>query len=376
MIYRNYGKTGKQVSLLGFGGMRFGHIDDHDECVRMMVKAAEGGVTYFDTAPAYFGIKSETVYGKGLAELRRRKLPYYLATKTFESTEKDIRTELEAQLKRLDVPAIDFYHIWCITNLDNWQTRKKNGVLDTFRKLKEEGLIRHICVSSHLIQEEIEEFLMEGLFEGVLFGYSAYNFKTRERAFNTIRSNQLGAVVMNPLGGGIVPQHPELFGFLQDKGNTPKPGTPQAASAAVEAGLHFLWDHRDISATLVGFGSEAEVAAALAAMEHYKPRTEAELAAVKDRASSSFEGICTGCAYCDDCPQGIPIPRYMDAYNQKLLSEPSKGDYNLYDRLSGYWTIKPEGAADCIACGQCESACTQHINIIERLKYIAENKAG
>jgi predicted aldo/keto reductase-like oxidoreductase len=166
ILYRNYGKTGEKVSLLGFGGMRFGHIDDDAECIRMMVRAAEGGVTYFDTAPGYFGIKSETVFGKGLAELRRRKLPYYVATKTFKTTGEDIRREIEAQLKRLNVPVIDFYHIWCITNLPNWESRKRDGVLNTFQKLKDEGLIRHICVSSHLVQDEIETLLMEGVFEG------------------------------------------------------------------------------------------------------------------------------------------------------------------------------------------------------------------
>ena len=361
MIYRNYGATGKQVSLLGFGGMRFARIDDHDECAAMMVKAALGGVTYFDTAPAYFDIKSETVFGKGLAELRRRKLPYYVATKTFKTTEDAIRREIDAQLKRLDVPAIDFYHVWCITSLENWRGRKRDGVLGAMRKLKEEGLIRHICVSSHLIQNEIETLLMEGVFEGVLLGYSAYNFKTREKAFNAIRAKKLGAVVMNPLGGGIIPDHPERFGFIM------RPG-----ESAVEAALRFLWDHRDITVTLVGFRTQEDVASALAAMEGYKPRTEAELAAVKEKAGESLEGICTGCAYCDDCPQDIPIPQYMDAYNQKLLSP--RGDEHLKERLAMHWNITAAGAGKCVACGQCESACTQHIPIIERLGYIA--KAG
>jgi predicted aldo/keto reductase-like oxidoreductase len=138
--------------------------------------------------------------------------------------------------------------------------------------------------------------------------------------------------------------------------------------------LRFLWDHRDITATLVGFSSKGEVAEALAAMEGYKPRTEAELAAVKNQASASFEGLCTGCAYCDDCPQDIPIPRYMDAYNQKILAK--RGDAALADRLAMHWNIAPEGAAKCIECGQCEAACTQHLDIIERLKYIAGRKAG
>ncbi|MDR1178047.1 MAG: aldo/keto reductase [Spirochaetaceae bacterium] len=358
MLYRDYGKTGKKVSLLGFGGMRFAHIDDHDECIRMMVRAAKGGVNYFDTAPGYFETKSESVFGEGLAELRKRALPYYTATKTFKSTEADLRKEIEGQLRRLNIDAVDFYHVWCITSLDNWQARKKNGILTTLEKFRAEGLIRHICVSSHLIQDEIEELLMEGVFEGVLFGYSAYNFRTREKAFNAVRNKKLGAVVMNPLGGGIIPQHPELFAFLKET----------ADETVAAAALRFLWDHRDISVTLVGFASEADVESALAAMQNYSPSTETALVAKKEKASISLEGLCTGCAYCDDCPQSIPIPRYMDAYNQKLLTTE---DSALSQRLAMHWGISPRGAAACIACGQCEAACTQHLPIVRRLAEIA-----
>jgi len=358
MIYRDYGTTGKKVSMLGFGGMRFGRVDDSEECVRMMVKAAEGGITYFDTAPAYFGVKSETVFGRGLAELRHRKLPYYVSTKTFKSSEDDIRTEIDAQLKRLNVDAIDFYHIWCVTSLDDWASRKKNGILNSFRKLKDEGLIKHICVSSHLTQDYINTLLLEGVFEGVLFGYSAYNFKTREKAFNAIRAKKLGAVVMNPLGGGIIPEHPELFSFIRRPGEN-----------AVQAGLRFLWDHRDIAITLVGFRCEQDVADALAAVEGYQPRTEAELTAVKEKAGGSLEGICTGCGYCSSCPQGIPIPQYMDTYNQKILI--NKDNAGLRERLNMHWSLNQEGAKKCAECGECETACTQHLPIMERLKYIS-----
>ena len=358
MLYREYGQTGKKVSILGFGGMRFKNVDDHEECVRMMTAAAQGGVNYFDTAPGYFETRSETVFGKGFAQLRKLGLPYYSATKTFQSTESGIREEIEAQLKRMDIPAIDFYHIWCITNLDNWANRKKDGILQTFKKLKEEGLIRHICISSHLIKNEIKELLMEGVFEGVLFGYSAYNFNTRQEAFDAIKEKKLGAVVMNPLGGGVIPQHPELFSFIRREGES-----------VTEAALRVLWDHPEITNTLVGFDTVEHVNEAIQAVEGYVSRSTAELAEVKSKASASFEGICTGCAYCDGCPQNIPIPQYMDAYNQKLLVK-DQGDH-IGDRLKWHWNIERSGASQCIECGMCEEACTQHINIIERLKEIA-----
>ena len=74
--------------------------------------------------------------------------------------------------------------------LENWDKRKKKGVISAFRKLKDEGLIKHICVSSHLIGDEIKVLLEEGIFEGVLFGYSVYNFKAREEAFNAIKNQK------------------------------------------------------------------------------------------------------------------------------------------------------------------------------------------
>ena len=359
MIYREYGQTGEKVSLLGFGGMRFKNVDDHDECIRMMICAAEGGINYFDTAPGYFETRSETVFGKGFEELRKRNLPYLSASKTFETTENGIRREIDAQLKRMNISAIDFYHIWSVNSLDNWQNRKKDGVLQTFKKLKEEGLIRHICISSHLIKNEIRELLMEGVFEGVLFGYSAYNFKTRQEAFDALREKKLGAVVMNPLGGGVIPQYPHFFNFLC------RPG-----ESAVTAALRFLWDHPEITCTLVGHDTIGHLKETLRAMDEYKPRTQAELEEVKSKADSSFEGICTGCAYCDDCPAGIPIPEFMDTYNQKILA--TEGDKDpIGNRLRWHWNIEKSVAGKCTACGQCEEACTQHINIIERLKEIA-----
>jgi predicted aldo/keto reductase-like oxidoreductase len=259
----------------------------------------------------------------------------------------------------MDIPFVDFYHIWCITDLKGWENRKKDGILAAFNKLKEEGLVKHICVSSHLIKSEIRKLLMEGVFEGVLFGYSVYNFQTRQDAFDAIKAKNLGAVVMNPLGGGVIPQHPEIFGYLC------RPGESMTAAA-----LRFLWDHPQISVTLVGFETVVQVREALQAMESYKPRTQEELEELKGKAAGSVEGICTGCGYCDGCPQDIPIPRYMDAYNQKLLAKDGEKD-PIGDRLYWHWSLERAGAGKCSACGQCETACTQHLPIIERLKEIA-----
>jgi uncharacterized protein len=363
MIYKPYGTTGKQCSVLGFGGMRFKNIDQQDTCVEMMVEAAKGGVNYFDTAPAYFGVKSETVFGAGFKELRRLNLPFYSATKTFASTESAVRKEIEAQLKRLGLESIDFYHVWCVIELENWEQRKKNGVITAFRKLKEEGLIKHICVSSHLIGDQIKELLKEEVFEGVLFGYSAYNFSIREKAFETISQRNLGCAVMNPLGGGIIPENPDVFDFIKSRKD----------QSVVDAALHFLFSHERITTALVGFGNLEEVREALHAVEIYTGVDETHIKKIRNSFREAFLDLCTGCQYCDHCPEKIPIPKLMDSYNHLKLQGKKEA---ALDRLKWHWEIPPSEAGRCTECGQCEEACTQHLPIIKRLKEIAALAPG
>ena len=139
--------------------------------------------------------------------------------------------------------------------------------------------------------------------------------------------------------------------------------------------MRFLWDHADITSTLVGFQTAEQVQDVLAAMEGYQPRTEAELAEVKSRARAALEGICTGRAYCvrcagEVCSHGVPIHRFMDAYNQKFFNEEGRDD-PVGHHLRHHIKIERSLAEKCTACGECEEACTQHINIIERLREIA-----
>ena len=361
MIYKRHGKTGKELSILGFGGMRFKNIDNRDECVAMMVQAARMGINYFDTAPLYFGPKSEQIFGEAFQEFRRLGLPFYCSTKTSKSKAGDIRREIENQLKRLNLEAIDFYHMWNVSRLDNWHERKQDKVIETFIKLKEEGLIKHICVSSHLIGDHIRELLAEDVFEAVLFGYSAYNFTVRQKAFEAISERDIGCVVMNPLGGGIIPEHPHVFDFIKTR----------REQSVIEAALFFIFAHDKITAALVGFSTMEEIHQAVDAVEHYEKISQEKLQSIKDAAGASFQGLCTGCQYCDNCPEEIPIPRYMEAYNFKVLYEDDK---KLLDRLKWHWDIPTDWAARCTECGQCEDICTQHLPIIRRLAEIAALK--
>ena len=150
MIYNEYGKTGLKVSAISMGGMRFENPDDTDACASLIQAAHDSGINYFYTAPGYG--KSEDLYGAAFKEMlkTRRKKPFYVATKTFAGTPSDVRRDLENSLKRMGLDYVDFYHVWCIISLEGYRERARNGVIAEFEKLKAEGLIRHICVSSHM----------------------------------------------------------------------------------------------------------------------------------------------------------------------------------------------------------------------------------
>ena len=79
----------------------------------------------------------------------------------------------------------------------------------------------------------------------------------------------------------------------------------------------------------------------------------------------ALNNLCTGCGYCKSCPQDIDIPKFMDAYNEKILGN------SIANRLQWHWGISNKLAGECIKCGQCETLCTQHLPIMDRLDEIA-----
>lgn len=99
--------------------------------------------------------------------------------------------------------------------------------------------------------------------------------------------------------------------------------------------------------------------------------TEEKLARFSSKINTSLDSLCTGCQYCLGCPKDIEIPKYMDAYNMYILSNK---DEEIANRLKWHWGMDTKKAEECIACGMCEKKCTQHLPIIERLKFVANIK--
>ncbi len=364
MLYRPYGTTGKAVSAIGFGGMRFPDQHDVEACAALVHAAYDAGITYFDTASGYG--KSEELFGAAFVEMQKTRAtrPFYVATKTFAADEDSVRRELETSLTRMGLDSVDFYHVWCLLSWDAWETRKRDGVLGAFEKMKAEGLVKHICVSSHMAGDDIGRLLQEYPFDGALLGYSAMNFAYREAALAAAASMNRGIVAMNPLGGGLIPQFPDRFAFVKS----------QPDETVVEGALRFLLNDPRVTVSLVGFSSFAQITEAIRAVDGFQPIAAETVAEMRSAVKAAFNELCTGCQYCDDCPQDIPIPKLMDAYNQYMLTGDTQA---ILNRLNWHWGIKADSdlPGRCSECGQCEAACTQHLPIIQRLNEIAAELA-
>ena len=357
MLYKTYGQTGKKISAVSFGGMRFPNGQDLDDSAAIILHGYRQGINYFDTAPLYCDDKSEEIFGLALKEMTPG--TYYVSTKSSHSDGDSLRAQLENSLRRLGVEKIDFFHIWCIVRPEHWAQRKAGGAVAAAQKARDEGLIEHLVFSSHMTGNQISEVIDEGIFEGVTLGYCAVNFPYRQAALAAAEKAEIGVVTMNPLGGGVIPANPERFDFIRAA------DYPNVVAAA----LRFNISHPAITSALVGFSSIDHVDQAVAAVgDDFKAYDGDHIAAMKTHIEESFDGLCTGCGYCLPCPQEIPIPQYMDAYNQKMLAG---GDNALLGRLKYHWNLPAGEAGKCVECGACEAACTQQLPITERLAHIA-----
>lgn len=353
MIYRDLGTTGRRVSAIGFGGMRFRAIDDRDACAAALERAVALGITYFDTASSYFKGKSEERFGESLADK-----PVLVSTKSSAADADGLRRDLDTSLRRLRRDRVDIFHIWCILKPEELPARRAGGAIAAAFRAREEGLVGEVFVSTHMDGAAIEAALRDTPFAGVTLGTSAINAPFRAQAIEAARRLGRAVVCMNPLGGGVIPRNARLFSYLQGP----------ADRTVVEGALRYVVGTPGVSVALVGCADAAEVEAAAAAVEPFVPWTPERIAAVQDLITRDLDRLCTGCGYCRKCPAQVPIPQLMMAYNQKLLGG---GDAAIRRALSFEWDLAPSLAAACTACGACEKVCTQKLPVIERLKHVA-----
>lgn len=365
MYYKQYGNTDLQVSAIGLGTMRYDEEDIKagrlQKCAEIPLYALERGINYWDTAPFYCDDKSEIVTGIALSQVKRKDV--FVTSKTNLGTlNQDIskdafRKRLETSLNRLQTDYIDFYHMWCMLNIQSWEKHMET-LYRFFEEAKAEGLIRNIVFSSHMEGNDIEKVVVTNQFKGMLIGYNALNYRFRQSGIEAAYQKGMGVVVMNPLGGGMIPRNQQAFSYLAEGTDLT---VPQAA-------LRFVASHKEITVTLAGCTTKEHIDDAVKAVEGLEERPAKEIVKEYEDKGVALNNLCTGCGYCKGCPKEIEIPKYMDAYNQKILTGENE---QIEDRLRHFWGISKEMAGTCIVCGKCERQCTQHLPIIDRLREIA-----
>ncbi|MBR2054466.1 MAG: aldo/keto reductase, partial [Clostridia bacterium] len=218
MQYRPFGNTSVNISALGFGCMRLPEIQhedgtwevDQEKATEMLRHAYDLGINYFDTAPYYCHHNSEIAVGVALKPIRDK---VYVSTKCPLETVKepgDLRKTLENSLKKLDMDYVDFYHFWGINQKAFDEKIVPMDLIGEARKLKEEGLIRHISFSFHDSPEALKHIIDngEGL-ESVLLQYNLLD-RANEEMIQYAHEKGLGVVVMGPVGGGRLAAPTEL----------------------------------------------------------------------------------------------------------------------------------------------------------------------
>jgi predicted aldo/keto reductase-like oxidoreductase len=364
--YRQFGNTGCNVSALGFGCMRFPMKDattvDRDKAIPMLLRAYELGVNYFDTGKWYCGQDSERTLGEALKHMDRSRV--YVSTKYAmeKPTGKDLRQKFEASLKLLDLPSVDFYHLWGISWAE-YETKLAipGGPLEEFLKLKREGLARHLAFSFHSKPEDIRKIVDTGHFESMLCQYNLLD-RANADGIAYAAAKGLGVVIMGPVGGGRLGAPSGVIGKML--GNRRPVSSPELA-------LRFVLSTPGVSIALSGMSEMKHVEENVEVASRESWLTEAEtrnvlLAAEENRKFMDL--YCTGCKYCMPCPHEVNIPRIFEAMNLQRVWGLTESAKSMY-RAIGSDKWNPGKQADaCQECGECEPKCPQKIPIISQLK--------
>jgi predicted aldo/keto reductase-like oxidoreductase len=351
----------------GFGCMRLpmdgDKIDTAAFCA-MIDKFIGAGFNYFDTARPYHSGYSEKVLKTCLIE-RYDRSAYLLANKLSCSCfkeEAEVRALTEDQLKTCGVEYFDFY-LFHAVSATRYQQFTDSKAFKIVAEMKAEGKLRHVGMSFHDSAEVLDQILTEHPeleFVQLQFNYVDYNDPNVQSrlCYEVCRKHGKPVLVMEPVKGGTLVNLPEeALKLLPD-------GSPASYAIRYAAGFE------DIVMVLSGMSNMEQMEDNISYMADFKPLSEQEHEAI-DRVRTLYQAQhkipCTACRYCvDGCPAGIPIPDIFALQNAKLGKEGC--DESAYGKF-------PATAADCVECGQCESACPQSLHIRDLLKEVEKSFA-
>jgi len=314
MAFIPLGKTGIMVEKNGFGCLPIQRIGRED-AARLLHKAVEGGMNFFDTAHNY--TDSEEKMGYAFKGMRDRVV---LATKTDAQTGEGLKRQLELSLRRLDTDHIDLYQFhnpaFCP------KPGGADGLYDAALEAQAQGMIRHIGLTNHRLAVA-QEAIDSGLYASLQFPYSYLSGPQEEGLVEGCAQAGMAFIAMKAMAGGLI-----------------RDGFAAAAFMAQKPGVIPIW----------GVQHEWELDQFLACVKE-PPAMTAEYEALIRRDREELAGeFCRGCGYCLPCPAGIEINNCARmALMQRRMPAVLWDDQATRDKM--------EKIRDCLHCGQCSARC-------------------
>lgn len=363
---------GKDTFKLGFGLMRLpkledGKTEDIDQVCQMVDLFLEAGGTYFDTAYVYDDGLSEEAIKKALVDRYPRER-YTLCTKLCAwlqcHDEESAKQQFYTSLERTGAGYFDYYLLHALQR-NNYKKYDEYHIWEFAQEQKAKGLIKYWGFSFHADPDLLEELLTdhpEVDFVQLQINYADWDNPgvAARQCWEIARKHGKSITIMEPVKGGAlanpIPKVQEIF----------KAAAPDMSFASWA--IRYAASLDGIITVLSGMSNLEQMKDNLSYMKQFQPLSAAEQEVIKKAQIALTEDksiACTACHYCTGgCPMNIPIPEIFAIRNDALANQPWDGGKRGYSIA----TANKGKASDCIQCGQCESACPQHLPIISLLE--------
>ena len=319
------GSTGITVPQNAFGALPIQRVS-MEMAVKLLRRAYEGGMRFFDTARAYSD--SEVKVGEAFDGMREK---VFIATKTGAKTPQEVRAQVETSLKNLRTDYIDIYQFHCADQC--YRPGDGTGMYECMEELKKEGKIRHIGITAHKLYIA-EEAVESGLYETLQYPFSYLSSEKEIALVKKCKEANMGFIAMKGLAGGLIHRSEAAMAFMSQFDNA----LP-------------IW----------GIQKEKELEEWLSYMAE-TPTMNEELTAYIEKEQKELTGeFCRGCGYCMPCPAGIMINQCA-RMSLMLRRAPSKA------WLTPQMQAEMKKIEVCLHCNQCMKKCPYELNTPELLK--------
>ena len=363
--------NGKPFGLMSVGCMRFGGRKQAEELIPY---CAQNGAVFLDTSPMYCHRSerenTETWVGGAIKGIRDKVIlsakcspgnggggiGAFNKSHGFSATTADqVRAMIEQSLKRLDVDSFDVYQLWTVDNMTVYKSAfKKGGWMEGVMRAKEEGLFKHMGMTTHSGSDFIKTMVDEGIFETVTAPFHIMDNSRLDGLLYAISKN-VAAIAMNPLAGGMLAEADRQTAAKLSDGDI---------SSSVDLALRYITSY-GISA-LPGMSNLEQAKINIAAMQ--KPALTTERAeTLRARFLQMIDAAqfkCTSCGYCMPCPEAINVPEIFRLWNRVKVLGISEASETLRQAAEKDGEYK---AANCTKCGECEKKCPNRLEIIKML---------